>query len=129
MSIPAELKYSTDHEWVRVEGSTAIIGVTDFAQSQLGDVVFVELPNEGDSAKAGQRISVIESVKAVSDIYSPLSGKVIKTNQELTDAPDLVNQSPYGDGWILVIEISNPAELADLLDAVAYNEIVEKGGH
>jgi glycine cleavage system H protein len=129
MSIPAELKYSTDHEWVRVEGNTAIIGVTDFAQSQLGDVVFVELPNEGDSAKAGQRISVIESVKAVSDIYSPLSGKVIKTNQELTDAPDLVNQSPYGDGWILVIEISNPAELADLLDAVAYNEIVEKGGH
>ncbi|KYZ75864.1 glycine cleavage system protein H [Anaerosporomusa subterranea] len=129
MSIPAELKYSTDHEWVRVEGNTAIIGVTDFAQSQLGDVVFVELPNEGDSAKAGQRISVIESVKAVSDIISPLSGKVIRTNQELNDAPELVNQSPYGDGWILVIELSNPKELTGLLDDAAYSEIVEKGGH
>ncbi|MDF2499560.1 MAG: Glycine cleavage system protein [Anaerosporomusa subterranea] len=129
MSIPTELKYSTDHEWVRVEGNTAVVGVTDFAQSQLGDVVFVELPNEGDSAKAGQRISVIESVKAVSDIISPLSGKVIKTNQELTDAPELVNQSPYGDGWILVIEISNPEELTVLLDDAAYSDLIAKGGH
>lgn len=129
MSIPAELKYSTDHEWVRVEGNTAVVGVTDFAQSQLGDVVFVELPNEGDSAKAGQRISVIESVKAVSDIISPLSGKVIKTNQELNDAPELVNQSPYGDGWILIIELSNPEELTDLLDDAAYGDLIAKGGH
>lgn len=129
MNIPAELKYSTDHEWVRVEGNTAVIGVTDFAQSQLGDVVFVELPNEGDLAKAGQQISVIESVKAVSDIFSPLSGKIIKINQELTDAPDLVNQSPYGDGWIFVIEMSNPAEVAALLDDAAYSELAAKGGH
>lgn len=129
MNIPSGLKYSKDHEWVRVEGNTAVIGVTDFAQSQLGDVVFVELPNEGDSVQSGQAISVIESVKAVSDIVSPLSGEIIKTNQELSDSPDLINQSPYGEGWMLVIELTNPNEIDSLLDAAAYSELAEKGGH
>lgn len=129
MSIPAELKYSNDHEWVRIEGNTAIIGITDFAQAQLGDVVFVDLPQAGTMVKAGEAVAVVESVKAVSDIYSPLSGKVTKTNQQLADAPDLVNQEPYGDGWVFVLELADAAEAAALLDAAAYGELVAKEGH
>jgi len=129
MNIPKELKYSKDHEWVKVEGKVAIIGVTDFAQSQLGDVVFVELPDESSTVKVGDGFSVIESVKAVSDIYAPVSGKIVKVNQALTDAPDLINQEPYGEGWIVVIEMSDSSELDDLLDSDAYAQLVAEGGH
>lgn len=129
MNIPKELKYSKDHEWVKVEGKVAIIGVTDFAQSQLGDVVFVELPDESGTVKVGDGFSVIESVKAVSDIYAPVSGKIVKVNQALTDAPDLINQEPYGEGWIVVIEMSDSSELDDLLDSDAYAQLVTEGGH
>ncbi|MCC5467550.1 glycine cleavage system protein GcvH [Pelosinus baikalensis] len=129
MNIPKELKYSKDHEWVKVEGKVAIIGVTDFAQSQLGDVVFVELPDESGTVKVGDGFSVIESVKAVSDIYAPVSGKIVKVNQALTDTPDLINQEPYGEGWIVVIEMSDSSELDDLLDSDAYAQLVAEGGH
>jgi glycine cleavage system H protein len=129
MNIPKELKYSNDHEWVKVEGNVAIIGVTDFAQSQLGDVVFVELPDELSTVKVGDSFSVIESVKAVSDIYAPVSGKIVKVNQALTDSPDLINQEPYGEGWIVVIEMSDSSELDDLLDSDAYAQLVAEGGH
>ncbi len=129
MNIPKELKYSKDHEWVKVEGNIATIGVTDFAQSQLGDVVFVELPDESNTVKAGDSFSVIESVKAVSDIYAPVSGKIVKVNQALTDGPDLINQEPYGEGWIVVIEMSDSSELNDLLDSDAYVQLAAEGGH
>lgn len=129
MNIPKELKYSKDHEWVKVEGKVAIIGVTDFAQSQLGDVVFVELPDESGTVKVGDGFSVIESVKAVSDIYAPVSGKIVKVNQALTDSPDLINQEPYGEGWIVVIEMSDSSELDDLLDSDAYAQLAAEGGH
>lgn len=129
MNIPQELKYSKDHEWVRVEGNTATIGITDYAQSQLGDVVFVELPEEGAELDAHQGLSVVESVKAVSDIYAPLAGKVIAVNETLADAPETVNQDPYGDGWIAKLELSDAAQLADLLDSEAYEKLVAEGGH
>jgi glycine cleavage system H protein len=129
MNIPKELKYSKDHEWVRVEGNTATIGITDYAQSQLGDVVFVELPEEGAEIDAHQGLSVVESVKAVSDIYAPLAGKVIAVNEILADAPETVNQDPYGDGWIAKLELTDAAQLADLLDSDAYEKLVAEGGH
>lgn len=129
MNIPKGLKYSKDHEWVRVEGNTATIGITDYAQSQLGDVVFVELPEEGAEIDAHQGLSVVESVKAVSDIYAPLAGKVIAVNEILADAPETVNQDPYGDGWIAKLELTDAAQLADLLDSDAYEKLVAEGGH
>lgn len=129
MDIPKELKYSSEHEWVRVEGGIAVIGVTDFAQLQLGDVVFVELPEEGRTVKAGEGFSVIESVKAVSDIYAPVSGKIVKVNQALADAPELINQEPYGEGWIVEIELADPQETDGLLDSGAYEQLTEEGGH
>lgn len=129
MDIPKELKYSSEHEWVRVEGGIAVIGVTDFAQLQLGDVVFVELPEEGRTVKAGEGFSVIESVKAVSDIYAPVSGKIVKVNQALADAPELINQEPYGGGWIVEIELADPQEPDGLLDSGAYEQLTEEGGH
>ncbi|GBG57763.1 glycine cleavage system H protein [Sporomusaceae bacterium FL31] len=129
MNIPQELKYSKDHEWVKVEGSKVTIGITDYAQSQLGDVVFVELPELGSEVAAGAGFSVVESVKAVSDIYAPVSGKVIEINEALADAPEIVNQSPYDEGWIVVLEISDPAELNELLDSGAYAQLLAEGGH
>lgn len=129
MDIPKELKYSSEHEWVRVEGGIAVIGVTDFAQLQLGDVVFVELPEEGRTVKAGEGFSVVESVKAVSDIYAPVSGKIVKVNQALADAPELINQEPYGGGWIVEIELADPHEPDGLLDSGAYEQLTEEGGH
>ena len=130
MNIPSELKYSNDHEWVKIEGNKATIGVTDFAQSQLGDVVFVELPQLGDEVTAGHSFSVIESVKAVSDICTPLSGKVIEINDLLTDAPETVNQDAYGAGWIVILEISDQSQIAELLDSAAYEKLLaDEGGH
>jgi glycine cleavage system H protein len=129
MNIPNELKYTKDHEWLRIEGNTAVIGITDYAQEQLGDIVFVEVPGEGDELGAGDTLGVVESVKAASDIYSPVSGTVVKVNEELADAPELVNQDPYGQAWIAEIELSNPDELAELLDSAAYEELTAEGGN
>lgn len=124
MDFPDELKYTEEHEWIAIEADIATIGISDFAQSQLGDVVFVELPEVGDELEAGKPFGVVESVKAVSDVYSPLSGEVMEINEDLPDAPELLNTSPYEDGWMIKIRLSNPQELDDLLDAVAYQELV-----
>ncbi len=128
MNILQELKYSKDHEWVKIEGNRATVGITDFAQSQLGDVVFVEVPSVNAAVKSGAGFSVVESVKAVSDIYAPLSGTVVEVNEELTDAPETVNSDPYGAGWIAVIEISDASEVAQLMDADAYAAFIQAGG-
>ena len=128
MNIPQELKYSKDHEWVRVEGNRVTVGITDYAQAQLGDVVFVELPEPGTEVAAGAGFSVVESVKAVSDIYAPVSGTVLEVNEALVDAPEIVNQSPYEEGWIVVLELADAAELDELLDSEAYEALLAEGG-
>ena len=128
MHFPTNLKYSKEHEWVRFEGGKAVVGITDFAQSQLGDVVFVELPAVGAAVLAGKRFSVVESVKAVSDIFAPVNGTVVEINETLIDTPEKVNQDPYGEGWIAIIELTGAA-VADLMDSEAYAEQVSKGGH
>jgi glycine cleavage system H protein len=124
MNIPAELRYSSEHEWVRVDGSTARLGITDFAQESLGDVVFVQLPDVGVEIIAGASAAEIESTKSVSDVYVPVSGVVASVNDALVDAPELVNQDPYGEGWILEVTLANPAELDALMDADAYRAVV-----
>ena len=125
MQIPDDLRYSTDHEWVRVEGGKARIGITDYAQDALGDVVFVDLPEVGASAAAGASISEVESTKSVSDIYAPLTGTIVEINADLADAPERLNEDPYGEGWICTIEVADAAELDGLLDAAAYRALVE----
>ena len=126
MNIPSTLLYSKDHEWIKVEGKQATLGVTDFAQSQLGDVVFVEVPALDTELSAGEGIGTIESVKAVSDIYCPVSGTITTINDELENSPQLINEDPYGDGWICTIELANLDELKDLLDAAAYTTLVNE---
>lgn len=124
--LPKELRYLETHEWVRNEGDgTATVGITDHAQEALGDVVFVELPEVGQELNAGEEAGVVESVKAASDIFAPVSGEVIAINEELEDAPETINQSPYGDGWFYRIRMSDPTELDGLMDADAYREAVE----
>ena len=125
MNIPEELRYSAEHEWVRVEGASATIGITDFAQDSLGDIVFVQLPDVGTDVIAGAGITEIESTKSVSEIYAPVTGTVTAVNDALQDQPELVNQDPYGEGWIMTIECSTPEELAALLDAAAYRALTE----
>jgi glycine cleavage system H protein len=120
MNIPKDLRYTTDHEWARVEGGTAVVGVTEFAVEQLGDITLVELPAVGDEIDAGKVIGTIESVKAVSDLFSPLTGKVVAINGDLEDAPEKVNEDCYGAGWMLKIEVADAAELEGLLGAAAY---------
>lgn len=129
MNFPKELKYSKEHEWIRVEGSRAVVGITDFAQGQLGDVVFVEVPAVGTAVTAGQTFSVVESVKAVSDIYAPVSGTIVEVNEALGDTPEDVNSDPYGAGWIAVIELADPAEVEGLLTSEAYEALTAEGGH
>lgn len=124
MNIPKELLYSTDHEWVKVEGGKALIGITDFAQDQLGDVVFVEVPEVGVEVGSGDNLATIESVKAVSDVYSPLSGTVVEANDTLTDEPQLINEDAYGKGWIALVELSDESELSGLMDADAYAKLL-----
>jgi glycine cleavage system H protein len=124
MNIPADLRYSREHEWVRVDGSSARLGITDFAQESLGDVVFVQLPDVGLEIIAGASAAEIESTKSVSDVYVPVSGVVTSVNEALVDAPELVNQDPYGEGWILELTLANPSELDQLLDAEAYRAVV-----
>jgi len=126
MEFPEDLKYSREHEWVLVEDNVATVGITDFAQEQLGDVVFVELPAVGDKVTKDEAFGVVESVKAVSDIYAPVSGTVLETNDDLPDSPEMINEDPYGDGWVVKIEITDPTDLDDLLDAVAYQQYVEE---
>ncbi len=120
MNTPTNLKYSADHEWVKVEGNIATIGITDFAQSQLGDIVFVDIQTEGEELAAGEVFGAIEAVKTVADGLMPVSGKVIEVNAELEGAPESVNSDPYGAGWMIKVEMSNPAEYDELLDAAAY---------
>ena len=120
MNVPAELKYTKEHEWIRVEGEEAYVGITDYAQSQLGDIVFVEVETEGDNLEAGDTFGSIEAVKTVSDLYMPVSGEVLEFNSELEDQPDLVNKDPYGKGWIIKVKIEYEAQLDGLLSADAY---------
>jgi len=124
MNVPSELRYSREHEWVRVDGDVARIGITDFAQESLGDVVFVQLPDAGLDIVAGASAAEIESTKSVSDVYVPVSGVVQAVNSALVGAPELVNQDPYGEGWILEVVLIDPAELDALLDAAAYRELI-----
>ncbi len=119
---PTELKYAETHEWARVENGIVTVGITDYAQDALGDVVYVELPESGQQVAAGVEIGVVESVKAASDIYAPVSGAVLEINEDLEEAPERVNQDPYGDGWFFRIRPDNVAELEDLLDSEAYEE-------
>lgn len=128
MEFPEELKYTEEHEWVMVEGEVVTVGITDFAQDQLGDVVFVELPAVGTMVEAGKPFGVVESVKAVSDVYAPVTGEVVEVNEELPDSPETINTSPYEDGWMLKIKLSAPEELEELLDADAYQEFIEEEG-
>jgi glycine cleavage system H protein len=120
MEFPEDLKYSKEHEWVLVEGSVATVGITDFAQDQLGDIVFVELPAVGDKVSKEDAFGVVESVKAVSDIYAPVSGKVLEVNDDLPENPEMINEDSYGDGWIIKIEMSDREELDDLMTAAEY---------
>ncbi len=124
MNVPAELKYTKEHEWIRVEGEEAFVGITDYAQSQLGDIVFVECETVGDDLGAGDTFGTIEAVKTVSDLYLPASGKVLEFNEELEDQPELVNKDPYGKGWIVKIKINDEAELENLLNADAYQALI-----
>jgi len=126
MDFPEELKYTEEHEWVLIEDDIATIGITDFAQEQLGDVVFVELPDVGDELEAGKTFGVVESVKAVSDVYAPISGEVVEINDELPEEPELINNSPYEDGWMVKIRLSNPEEVDELMDASVYQDHLEK---
>jgi glycine cleavage system H protein len=121
--VPSDLRYTKDHEWVRVEGQTATIGVTDFAANQLGDVVFVDLPAVGRSVDQFATFGVVESVKAVSDLYAPVSGEVVEVNAALAAKPELVNSDPFGEGWMIKVEIGDAAQVGELLDAAAYEKL------
>lgn len=121
MNFPKDLKYTEDHEWVRVNGKIAEVGVTDHAQSELGDIVYIDIPDFDAKVKAGETVGTIEAVKTVADMFAPVSGKIVEVNTALNDAPETVNQDPYGAGWIVKIEMSNPAELDKLMDADTYS--------
>ncbi|HEX5035463.1 MAG TPA: glycine cleavage system protein GcvH [bacterium] len=126
MNFPEDLKYTTEHEWVRVEGDVATVGITDFAQEQLGDIVFVELPEEEESIEKGDTFGVVESTKSVSDLYVPLTGTVIESNDPLLDSPEVINEDPYGEGWMIRIKLKSPEEIKELLDAKAYQKLIEE---
>jgi glycine cleavage system H protein len=126
MNLPKELRYSKEHEWVKTEGNLARIGITDFAQSELGDIVFVELPEVGAEIKADEPFGSVESVKTVSELYAPVSGKIVEVNGELDGSPENVNDSPYEEGWMIVVEMSDEAELEKLLSAEQYEELVSE---
>jgi len=128
MNFPEDLKYTRDHEWCRIQGNRAIVGITDHAQDALGDIVYLELPDVGDAVKKGETFGVVESTKAVSDLFAPASGKVVEVNDPLADAPETINEDPYEEGWMIQVEVSDPAELGDLLDAAAYRKFVEEEG-
>ena len=124
MNIPAELKYSKDHEWIRLEGETAYVGITDFAQHELGDIVFVDIDTVDETLEADETFGTIEAVKTSSELLMPVAGTVIEFNEALADAPEAVNNDPYGEGWIIKVQVSNPNDLEGLLDAEAYKELI-----
>lgn len=124
--VKSELKYSKDHEWVLVDGNKVKIGISDHAQEALGDVVFVELPEEGDEVTANESFGTVESVKAVSDVYSPVSGKVVEINEALLDSPELINSDPYGEGWMIVVELDDASQLDELMSAEEYEAFLKE---
>lgn len=124
MNIPASLKYTKEHEWISVEGETATIGVTDFAQGELGDIVFIEVETVGEMLEESETFGTIEAVKTVSDLFMPVSGEVLEFNENLNSNPELVNKDPYGEGWIIKVKMSNPSELSHLLDATTYGDLI-----
>ena len=124
MNIPNDLKYTAEHEWIRIEGDAIVVGVTDFAQGELGDVVFIEIETEGENLDKGETFGTIEAVKTVSDLYMPVGGEVVEVNAALEDAPELVNSDPFGEGWMIRIRVSDPAELDELLTPEAYAELL-----
>lgn len=126
MEFPKDLKYTKEHEWVKVEGNIATVGITDYAQDSLGDVVYVELPQEGATVTKNEPFGVVESVKAVSDLYSPVSGNVTEVNDAIIDSPEAINEDPYGDAWMIKVEIGGDGELADLLSADEYQKFIEE---
>ena len=126
MNVPDDLRYTKDHEWVRVEGDLARVGITDYAQDALGDVVFVQVPETGAEVAMGAMVSEVESTKSVSEIYAPLAGTVTDANAELADAPERLNEDPYGDGWICAIRLSDPSQVDQLLDAAGYRGLIEE---
>lgn len=129
MDFPDDLKYTKEHEWVKADGKIATVGITDYAQDQLGDIVYVEMPDDGEIVSRGDAFGVVESVKSVSDVYAPISGRVVETNDPLKDNPETINEDPYSEGWLVKLELSDPSELDDLLDNKAYEAYVteEKG--
>lgn len=126
MNFPTDVKYTKDHEWIRVDGDVAYVGITDYAQSELGEIVYVDITTEGETVGKEEVFGTIEAVKTVSDLFMPVSGEVLEVNPELEDAPQLVNEDAYGKGWIIKISVSAPAELDDLLDADAYEKTINK---
>ena len=126
MNFPENLKYTKDHEWIRIEGTIGTVGITEYAQGELGDVVFVELPKIGAKVESGQSFGTVEAVKAVSDLYSPVTGEVTEINKEIQDSPELVNKESYERGWMIKIQIDNPSEVNSLLDAEAYKKLIAK---
>ena len=128
MEYPTDLRYTREHEWAALEGGNRVrVGITDFAQDALGDVVYVEIPEEGTEVRGGEPFGEVESTKSVSDVYSPVSGRVAERNTALADSPELVNQDPYGEGWMVVIEAADPSDVESLMDADAYRRMVEEG--
>jgi glycine cleavage system H protein len=125
MKVPSELRYTEDHEWIRREGDIAVVGITDFAQRELGDVVFVEIETEGETIEKGEPFGTVEAVKTVSDLFMPVGGEVIEVNEKLADEPELVNKDPYGDGWMVKIKIADAAEMEDLMSADDYLKMIE----
>lgn len=125
MNIPDNLKYTKDHEWIKVDGDEAKVGITEFAQKELGDIVFIEVETEGETLETGVAFGTIEAVKTVSDMFMPLNGEVLEFNAELESNPEIVNKDPYGEGWIIRIRIADQEEIGDLLDADAYKELIE----
>ena len=125
--VPTDLRYTKDHEWVRVDGDEAVVGITDYAANQLGDIVFVELPDVGRTLSQSATFGVVESVKAVSDLFSPVSGEVTSGNDALAAAPELVNSDPFGEGWMIRVKLGNPTEVDGLLDAAAYDALIAEG--
>lgn len=124
MNVPESLKYTEDHEWIKIDGDTATVGITDFAQSELGDIVYVEIETEGEEIEKGEVFGTVEAVKTVSDLFMPVSGEVIEVNEALEDAPETVNENPYEKGWMIKIKMSNPDEVNDLLSADQYKDVI-----
>lgn len=126
MNFPESLRYTKDHEWVKVEGDVAIVGITSYAQGELGDIVFVEIETVGETLDKEETFGTVEAVKTVSDLFMPVAGEIVEKNETLNDSPELINKDPYGDGWMIKVKMSNPAQVDELLDAKAYTEMVQE---